>query len=192
MQSSVPELIAAAERGDRSVTDALFVALYSELRRVAQRELARQFGCSTVSATTLLHETYIDMVRRSGNSFPDRARFIAYASRVMRGLIIDHIRSHHAVKRGSEFHITSINTGLDQVVDDRVLTRLSDALDELASIEPGLAEVVDLRFFCGFTFAEIAELKDMSERSVQRQWEKARIFLHRASRQCSKDEGVWP
>jgi hypothetical protein len=88
--SSISSLIEAAEQGDRSAAEALFGALYSELRRVARRELARHGGLVSLSATTLLHEAYLDIAARNGNgpSFPDRARFMSYAARVMRGLII--------------------------------------------------------------------------------------------------------
>lgn len=172
-------LIQAAERGDESAADALFSALYSELHRMARRELARQGVPVSLGATTLLHQAYIEMAEKDGTSFPDRARFMAYASRVMRGLIIDHARSRSALKRGGQFHITSSGTELEQPVDDRELARLGEALDELAKAEPSLSEVVDMRFFCGFTFAEIAAMKGISERTAQRQWDKARIYLHR-------------
>ena len=108
---------------------------------------------------------------------------MGYAARVMRGLIIDHARERHAQKRGGLFEITSIDTDvLDNAVDHRQLTQLSEALDELSNVEPALAEVVDLKFFCGFSFAEIAAMRNVSERTVQRNWEKARIYLHRKIR----------
>jgi len=172
-------LIEAAERGDRSAANALFSALYSELHRVAKRELARQGVPVSLGATTLLHQAYLEIAAREGTSFPDRGRFLAYASRVMRGLIIDHARSRSALKRGGQFHITSSGAEMDQPADDRELTQIGDALDELAKTDPSLAEIVDMKFFCGFTFPEIAAMKDISERTAQRQWEKARIYLHR-------------
>jgi RNA polymerase sigma factor (TIGR02999 family) len=98
----------------------------------------------------------------------------------MRGLIIDHARSRNAIKRGGEFEITSLKTDVDQnSVDAKELSSISDALDQLAKVEPKLAELVDMKFFCGFSFAEIAALENLSERTVQRKWEKARIYLHR-------------
>jgi RNA polymerase sigma factor (TIGR02999 family) len=122
----------------------------------------------------------MDMAARSGPSFPDPARFMAYAARVMRGLIIDHVRNRHARKRGGQFEITSVDTEPEaNTTDDRELTAMSEALDELAKIDSSLSEIVDLKFFCGFSFAEIAAMRGMSERTVQRMWEKARIYLHR-------------
>jgi len=176
--SVISSLIEQAERGDPEAAEALFAALYSELHRLSKRELARHAGPLTLSATTLLHEAYLDIAERSGVSFPDRARFMGYAARVMRGLIIDYARNRRALKRGGSFEITSLtNAVAEHLVDDKRLTELSDALDELAKIDAQLAEVVDLRFFCDFSFKEIAAMRQTSERTVQRQWEKARIYL---------------
>jgi RNA polymerase sigma factor (TIGR02999 family) len=112
-------------------------------------------------------------------AFADRARFMAYASRVMRGLIVDQARSGRAAKRGGQLEITSLNAELAaQVVDGKALSAISDVLDELAQEEPSLAEIVDMKFFCGFTLAEIAAMQGTAERTVQRKWEKARLYLH--------------
>jgi RNA polymerase sigma factor (TIGR02999 family) len=121
------------------------------------------------------------MVERNGLSFPDRGRFMAYAARVMRGVIVDHARHGRAPKRGGQFHMTSLSPEVaDSVPEPAFLARISEALDRLAQAAPELAEVVDLKFFCGFSFAEIAAMRRVSERTVQRQWERARIYLHRA------------
>jgi RNA polymerase sigma factor (TIGR02999 family) len=154
----------------------LFSTLYGELRALAQRQL-RHNGNASVSPTTLLHEAYLGM---SGGDavFPDRARFMGYAARVMRGLIIDLVRERRALKRGSEFHITRLPTDLEPPAgDERELSKLSDALDELALLDRRLAEIVDLKYFCGFTFEEIAAQRGISKRTVQRDWEKARMVL---------------
>ena len=181
--STITLFSGAVGRGDRSAADAVFEALYSELHRLAKRELARKGFPATLSATTLLHQAYLDMADRGGPSFPDRARFMGYASRVMRGLIIDYARNRRAQKRGGQFVITTIKTEiLKGSVDHHQLTRISEALDELAQVDAALAEVVDLKFFCGFSFAEIAAMRSVSERTVQRNWEKARIYLHRGLR----------
>ena len=96
----------------------------------------------------------------------------------MRGLIIDMFRERRALKRGAEFHITQLPTEIEQPgVEDGELSRLSDALDELALHDPRVAEIVDLKYFCGFTFDEIAAQRGTSKRTVQRDWEKARIIL---------------
>jgi len=180
MDADVPSLIDAVERGDAGAREALFAALYADLHRLARRELARPSANVSLGVTTLLHEAYLDMAARGGPSFPDRARFMGYAARVMRGLIIDHARSRRAAKRGGAFELTSIETDIaDASADHRELARISDALDDLARSDPALAEVVDLKFFCGFSFGEIASLRSISERTAQRNWEKARIVLYR-------------
>ena len=118
-------------------------------------------------------------------AFPDRARFFTYAARVMRGLIIDGLRRRQAQKRGGGFEITSLDgKDMDDTPsgDAEEIERLGRALDELAAVEPEIANVVDLKFFCGFTFTEIASLRGVSERTVQRQWDKARIYLRHVLR----------
>lgn len=121
------------------------------------------------------------MAAREGRSFPDQGRFMAYAARVMRGLIIDHVRNRLAIKRGGQFELTSLTTNNGDVAhDDQELVRISQALDELSQMDSSLSQIVDLKFFCGFSFAEIADMLGSSERTVQRKWEKARIYLHRS------------
>jgi RNA polymerase sigma factor (TIGR02999 family) len=115
--------------------------------------------------------------------FPDHARFMGYAARVMRGLIIDYARNRQAVKRGGRFEITSLGTEIgESIADSRELERIGEALDELATLDPELAQIVDLKFFCGFSFVEIAAMRGVSERTIQRGWEKARLYLHGAIR----------
>ncbi len=170
--------LAAAERGDTRATAELFSVLYRELHRLARQQLHANAWGLTLGATTLLHEAYLDLSGRSAE-FPDRGRFFAYAARAMRGLIVDYARQRSAQKRGGEFHITSLDTrhGDEAGAPADDLQPLADALDELATVEPALAELVELKFFCGFGFAEIASMRGVSERTVQRDWNKARLFL---------------
>jgi RNA polymerase sigma factor (TIGR02999 family) len=173
--------IASSDSDDPAAAEALFAALYGELHRMARREVARQGGSATLGATTLLHEAYLDVSRREGMVFPDRPRFLAYAARTMRGLMIDHVRRRRAQKRGGLFQITALDTAIaDSAADEHELQHISDALDDLASVDAALAQVVDLKFFCGFSFADISTMQGVSERTVQRHWEKARAYLHRA------------
>src|SRR6476469_3231878 len=181
MERPLSTLIVSADRGDGQASEALFSALYRELRGLARRELARSGPGASLGVTSLLHEAYLDIAEREGVAFPDRARFLGYAARVMRGLIIDGLRRRQARKRGGGFEITSID-GKDvgdegPASDAEDIERLGRALDELAAVEPEIAHVVDLKFFCGFTFTEIASLRGVSERTVQRHWDKARIYL---------------
>lgn len=183
MNTTLSALVASADQGDRAAADTLFSTLYDELHRMARRELARRGAGVTLGATTLLHEAYLDISDRDRAAFPDRNRFMGYASRVMRGLIIDYARRRQAQKRGGQFEITSIATDVPEAAGDvDQLNGLSDAMDELESTDPRLARIVDLKFFCGFSFGEIGSMLHVSERTVQRDWEKARIYLHRVLR----------
>ena len=178
-QPTIALLFAASERGDPSSNSALFAALYSELHRIATRELSRQGWGVSIGATSLLHEAYMDLSRRDGTAFPDRSRFMAYAARVMRGLIVDYARNRRAQKRGGLFELTALSTDTLEVAQPAdELVRIGEAVDDLFSVEPVLAEVVDLKYFCGFSFEEIAAMKGISERTVRRQWIKARVYLH--------------
>jgi len=180
MEPTISGLIASAESGDDAAAQALFATLYAELHRLASRQLARNAGV-TLGTTSLLHAAYVDIAGREGVAFPDRARFMAYAARVMRGVIVDYARRRRAKKRGGQFEITSLGQEVAgaEAAEAAELEHMGQALDELAEAEPLLAQVVDLHFFCGFSFAEIAALRAVSERTVQRHWEKARIYLHR-------------
>jgi len=154
----------------------LFASLYGELRQLAERQLRRNAGVP-VSPTTLLHEAYLGMHGRDA-VFPDRERFIGYAARVMRGLIIDFVRDRRALKRGGDFQFTQLPTQVPELVTEETdLSRLSEALDELAVRDTKLAELVDLKYFCGYTFDEIAAQRGASIRTVKRDWEKARALL---------------
>lgn len=160
-------------------TDAMFAMLYDELRRLARRQMAREGPGARLGATTLLHEAYLDMSQRHALAFPDKFHFLAYAARAMRTLIIDHARESGAQKRGGGLDITSLDTELaEQVAEPELLSEVGVALDALATLDPQLAQVVDLKFFCGFSVTEIAALQGVSDRTVQRQWEKARALLY--------------
>jgi len=178
----VDDAAPAARPGSAAAAnDALFTTLYRDLHRLARREAARAGPGAVLSPTTLLHEAYLDMAHRDALAFPDRARFLAYAARAMRSVVIDGARASATQKRGGGLDITSLDTQTAEgVAEPAVLSEIGNALDELAEIEPELANVVDLKFFCGFSVAEIASLRGVSERTVQRQWEKARMLLYRA------------
>jgi RNA polymerase sigma factor (TIGR02999 family) len=166
---------------EHSAADALFITLYAELHRLARRELNRRGPLGGLGVTTLLHEAYLSISDKDGTAFADHGRFMAYAARVMRGLIIDDVRRRRSEKRGGLFHITSLDTELaGNVPGPNALLQISDTLDELAEVEPELAEIIDLKFFCGFSFAEIAAMRHVSERTIQRSWEKGRLYLHHA------------
>lgn len=177
--TSLADLVRGADAGDETSARRLFESLYDELHRLAERQLRRNPGSVTLSPTTLLHETYLAVSGRDGSAFPDRARFFGYAARAMRGLIIDYVRARGARKRGGGFEITRM--GMDDPADpapelDR-LHEVAESLDRLAAVDPRLAELVDLHVFAGFSLVEIAGFRGVSDRTVQRDWRKARMLL---------------
>jgi RNA polymerase sigma factor (TIGR02999 family) len=174
-------LAARADTGDAEAKGALFTALYAELHRLAQSHLRRTAGPLTLGATTLLHEAYLDLAKRDAAAFPDRNRFLGYASRAMRGLVINYVRDKRVQKRGGDLTFVELDESRAAAADASAeLEALDEALDELAALQPDLAELVDLKFFCGFSFAEIAAMRGVSERTIQRDWAKARLLLHRS------------
>ena len=186
MAPTISSVISSTECRDRSAADSLFAALNSELHRLAQRQLVRGGAGVTLGATTLLHEAYLDISQPEAAVFPDSGRFMAYAAKVMRGLIIDYARRRQARKRGGGFPITTLGDEAgDEPASEKELVQIGEALDELSALDPSLAQIVDLKFFCGFSFAEIAALRGVSERTVQRHWDKARIYLHRTIRHAA-------
>ena len=159
----------------------LFESLYADLCRLARREVWRGGAAGIVGTETIVHEAWLDVERRPSLVFTEPRQFLAYASRTMRGLVIDRLRAQQAHKRGGGLSITSLDThNADQVAQPELLERIGDALEELSALEPELAHVVDLKFFCGFSLSEVATMQGVSERTVQRQWEKARALLMRA------------
>src|SRR5262249_55649000 len=145
---TISALMVRTDAGDRSAADALFSALYEELHGLAQRQLARRAQGLSIGVTTLLHEAYLDMSKREGAVFPDEGRFMAYAAKVMRSLIVDYARDRKAQKRGGQFEITTLEDDAPAASpgsDD--LVGIHAALEHLGQVDPSLAEVVDLKFF---------------------------------------------
>ena len=186
---TVPASIAvAAASAPASDSSALFAGLYAELHRMARREVRRQGEASPVGATTLVHEAYLALSGRDRLAFADQSHFLAYAARAMRGLVIDRVRARRADKRGGACDITALDTDMAEAcAEPAPLEALGEALDELGRLEPALATVVELKYFCGLSVVEIAELQSVSERTVQRRWEKARLLLYRALGGRSED-----
>jgi RNA polymerase sigma factor (TIGR02999 family) len=174
-------ILEAGRLEDHQTLGDLFTSFYDELHRRARWEL-RQGTPLSLGATTLLHETFVNMSNRESMSFIDTRQFMAYAARAMRGLIINHFRNRNAQKRGGDLKFTSLTTDVPEVSEDLhaiAIDGLSEALESLADIDPRLAECVDMKFFCGLSFIEIARFRNVSVRTVQRDWDKARLLLNR-------------
>lgn len=176
----VTELIVAARGGDRAAGDRLFEAVYADLHRLAERQLGwRRAG--GMRATSLVHEAYFRLARPAALQLNDREHFFAVAARAMRQLVVNHARDRAAAKRGGGAALATLDAEIPAAGsverDDDVLA-LDQALAQLAEVEPALTRLVELRFFAGLGLGEIAEVTGRSERSLKRDWRRARAFLH--------------
>lgn len=170
-------LLADIRAGDPVAFDHLMSLVYDELKRVADRQLRRERSGHTLSATALVHEAYVKM--SDGGSFDarDRAHFLAIAARAMRQVLVDHARKKGAAKRGGDWHRTTLSGGKAALeVRPAELLALDQAME---SLEARQRKVVEMRFFGGMEEKEIAEVLDISERTVRRDWVKARAWLYR-------------
>ncbi len=176
--SDITELVLAAGDGSAEALHGLFDAVYAELKRLAHRQLAGAPN-PTINTTGLVHETYIKLTRPESLNLKDRGHFFATAAKAMRQIVIDHARRRHAEKRGgSQLHVTAIDDDADaDALDPEALVNLNDALVRLGELEPALAELVELRFFAGLGVEQVAELREVSPRTVLRDWRRARAFL---------------
>ncbi|MGV8942956.1 ECF-type sigma factor [Thermomonas sp.] len=173
-------LLDAAHKGDRGAMDCVLATLYQELHSMARRQLAGQHG-HTLDATALVHEAYLKLIGRSHGAaqFDDRAHFFAYAASAMRSVVVDYARQRMAQKRGGDQHrVTDLPEDMEGGVRlDEDMLGLDTALTRLTAVDPRLTQVVELRYFAGLSELEIAALMKRSERSVRRDWQKARMFL---------------
>jgi RNA polymerase sigma factor (TIGR02999 family) len=161
--------------------DRLVPAVYDELRDIARRQLSARAPGSTLSTTGLVHEAYLKLLDQGRVTWRDRAHFVALASVVMRHVLVDRARARLAEKREGRRHRVTLDSDLVASEDQPdAMLQLSDAIERLALVEPRLARVVDCRFFGGLTDDEIAEALEITRRTVQRDWAKARMLLRRA------------
>jgi RNA polymerase sigma factor (TIGR02999 family) len=159
--------------------DRLFAIVYENLRHLAHRQLSGQQGRS-LDTTTLVHETYLKLVERSRCSPNDRRHFFAIAARAMRQIIVDHARSAQAAKRGGgAARVSTGGLSIENVTDWDEILGVDRALARLSEVSDRLGRVVELRFFAGLSTDEVAELLEVSPRTVKRDWQAARAFLYR-------------
>jgi len=162
--------------------DALFASAYQDLRKLARMRL-RGGGRNTVLDTTsLVHESYLRLSRTGQLRVEDRTHFLRYASRAMRSVIVDLVRQRQAERRGGAAEHVTLTTraGAGGQAGERQILRVHEAVGELARHDPRMAQVVEMRYFGGLTEAEIAEALDVTDRTVRRDWEKARLWLAEA------------
>lgn len=174
----VTRLLVAARQGDRAAVDRLVPLVYDELRELADRQLRRERPGHTLHATGLVHEAYVKLAGGGAIGAADRTHFLAIAARAMRQVLVDHARRRQAVKRGGGWAVTTLTDGA-QVVEFRAEEML--ALDRaMGELDERQRSVVEYRFFGGMEEREIAEALGVSERTVRREWVKARAWLYRS------------
>jgi len=180
--AQLTELLSAARLGDQQAAGEAFSLLYAELHKLARSKLRQHQSMTLLDTTSLLHESYLRLVGAQALPVSDRHHFFAYAARVMRSVIVDFARARLAERRGGDADDLVLDTGIAGRVaaPENEVLRVHDALDVLAKADPRLAQVVELRYFGGMTEAEIAQMLGTSERTVRRDWEKARLLLFAA------------
>lgn len=179
MHDTLSALIKRVGAGDEGARDALFSAAYSELRKLARSRL-RDGGRNTFLQTTaLVHESYLRLLNLGQLHIEDRRAFFAYASKVMRSVIIDSVRERQAQRRGGDLVEVTLDTQAEAGLpnEEAEILQVHEALRVLEQAEPRLAKVVEMRYFGGYTETEIGEVLGLTERSVRRDWDKARLLL---------------
>jgi RNA polymerase sigma factor (TIGR02999 family) len=177
---NITQLLAAARGADVEAKNRLWQALYGELHGLAHAQLRRAGGANgSLDTTSLLHEAYIKMVRTDDVHGDSRGQFFSYASKVMRSIVIDICRERMSQRRGGGVADITLNTSISDTVarSDEDLVRISDALEELGKVHPRLVQVVEMRFFGGLTAVEIANALGVTTRTVERDWDKARMLM---------------
>jgi RNA polymerase sigma factor (TIGR02999 family) len=177
---SVTQLLVASRLGDASAAERVFAAVYEELRHIARRERRRLAHGETLNTTAVVHEAYVKLQRDAALPWESRAHLLATASVAMRHLLVDRARARLAVKRGGGATPVALDEGLaaEAVAASEELLALEEALGRLEQASPRLAKVVELRFFGGLSEVEAGQVLGVDERTVRRDWIKAKAYLH--------------
>jgi RNA polymerase sigma factor (TIGR02999 family) len=177
--ASLEHLVQRWTNGDREALDGLVELLYDDLRAMAHRQLRAERTAHTLTTTALVHEAYVELARRTGPSWQGRPQLLALLAKVMRHVLVDYARIRKAAKRGGgEFHLALDDQTMG--ADDGLLEVLAvdRALERLERRDPRLARIVECRFFAGMPEAEIADALGVSTRTIERDWTRARTYLH--------------
>jgi RNA polymerase sigma factor (TIGR02999 family) len=172
----ITELLSAVKGGDLGAESRLFSMLYGELRNLAHHRLRRSKPCTLLETTALVHEAYLRLHRAGYVQIADRSHFLAYASRIMRSVVIDFVRKRAAAQR-TDGDLSVMPDPSSLRAGENEILRVDEALQELAQVNERLVRVVEMRYFAGMKEAEIAEALMLTERTVRRDWEKARMVL---------------
>jgi RNA polymerase sigma factor (TIGR02999 family) len=170
-------LLARVSAGDRAARDALFAAVYPELRRLAHARLYGGGRNTVLDTTALVHESYLRLVKTGELGFDDRRAFFGYAARVMRSVIVDSARARRAERRGGAGEKLTLGDEPAAEIAGEPILRVHEALEQLERSDARAAQMVEMRYFGGYSDKEIAEALDVTERTVQRDWEKAKMLL---------------
>lgn len=180
--SEITTLLKAAADGDRQAADQAFALLYADLQRLAHSRMRRSGTMTMLDTTALVHESWLRFQGAGDAAFADKQHFMGYAARVMHTVVVDFVRSRRAARHGGAVEHVTLNTAIGDSLarqDDEIL-QVDEAMQALAQADRRLHDVVELRYFGGLTEAEIAAILGVTERTVQRDWAKARLFLSSA------------
>ncbi|MBL0718985.1 sigma-70 family RNA polymerase sigma factor [Piscinibacter sp. Jin2] len=179
MAADLTLLLREAGDGDPEAAERLYTKLYAELRQLARSRVRDAGAMTLLDTTSLVHESFLRLKMQDMPAFADRKHFFAYAARAMRSVVVDLVRTRQTQRRGGGIEHVPLDTQhVEQIgAQDEELLRVHEALDSLAAVDPRQAQVVELRYFGGLSEAEIAAGLGVTERTVQRDWQKARLFL---------------
>lgn len=182
--SEITQLLERINGGDAAARDSLFALLYQDLRKLARSRLKRSEPITLLNTTSLVHESYLRFLNARGLEFADRGRFFGYAASVMRSVVVDEVRKRRTERRGGSAEHIELDTGVADSAqqDEDQIIRVHEALEQLSALDPRLAHVVEMRYFAGLSEEEIAGILGITERTVRRDWDKARTLLFSALR----------
>lgn len=180
--AELTQLLEAIRAGELGAIDQVFTLTYRELHEMAHQRLHRSSCVTSLDTTSLVHECYLRLVRLGQLQTRDRAHFLGYAARVMRSIVVDFVRQRLAKRRGGDELRVTLGTDIRDctAVNEEQIVRVDEALQELAALDQRLVEVVEMRYFAGFTVEQIAEARGVTTRTIRRDWEKARLLLFAA------------
>ena len=178
----VTTLLNAIGQGEANALGELYALLYPELHRLAHSRVRRSGDLTLLDTTSLVHESYLRFEKSGAVLLSNRSQFMAYAARVMRSVVVDVIRARQSERRGGDAVHVELDDELHAAAapdnNDNEVLRVHESLQELATIDARLVQVVEMRYFAGMSEQEIADVLGLAVRTVARDWEKARLFLH--------------
>jgi len=187
-QTGVTDLLVHWSEGDQEALNKLIPLVYDELHKLASRYLRRERRDHTLQTTAVVHEAYLKLVNQRDANFENRLHFFAVAAQIMRRILVDYARRHHASKRGGDLYKLSLDEALVTSEEKGAdLLALDEALERLAAIDPRQSRVVELRIFAGLTLEETAQALNISPSTVRREWSMAKAWLHRQIKNNNRD-----